>query len=87
MAHRRRGWRAAVLLGMALTLVAAGCADDDDGDDSAATDGGGDTSGTEVSIFGPEVEGEAQGFVDAFAAFEEETGIKINYEGDRSFEE
>ena len=87
MAHRRRGWRAAVLLGMALTLVAAGCADDDDGDTGASTDGGGDTSGTEVSIFGPEVEGEAQGFVDAFAAFEEETGIKINYQGDRSFEE
>lgn len=85
MAHRRRGWRAAALLGMALTLLAAGCADDDD--DEGASGNGGDASGTEVSIFGPEVEGEAQGFVDAFAAFEEETGIKINYQGDRSFEE
>lgn len=85
MRHRRTGWRAAALLTVAL-LVAAGCADDDD-DTDAEAGGGGGGGGKTVTIFGPEVEGEAQGFKDSFAAFEEETGITIEYEGDRSFEE
>src|SRR5690606_35083561 len=29
----------------------------------------------------------AQGFLDSFAAFEEETGVDVVYQGDRSFEE
>ena len=86
MGHRRKGWRATALLGLAFTLVAAGCASDDDGGDEAGGGGGGG-GGQTVTIFGPEVEGEAQGLVDAFADFEEESGITIRYQGDRSFEE
>ena len=37
-----------------------------------------------VTIFGPEVEQEQQGFQDAFAAFTEETGITVEVQGDRS---
>ena len=40
-----------------------------------------------VTIFGPEVEEEQQGFADAFAAFTEETGIAVDIQGDRSAEE
>ncbi len=86
--HRTRRWRALIALALALTLIAAACADDDDGDgeDDAAQDegSGGDRV---VTIFGPEVEQEAQGFLDSFADFEEESGIDVQYQGDRSFEE
>ena len=40
-----------------------------------------------VTIFGPEVEQEQQGFQDAFAAFTEDTGIQVEISGDRSAEE
>jgi alpha-glucoside transport system substrate-binding protein len=82
--HRPR-WRALALM-MALALLAAACANDDDGGESSdgGDDGGGDQT---VTIFGPEVEQEAQGFTDSLADFEEESGITIEYQGDRSFEE
>ncbi|MDP1819715.1 MAG: ABC transporter substrate-binding protein [Acidimicrobiales bacterium] len=75
-------------------MLAASCAgdDDDEGADTEADDGGGtqsegDLAGTTVTIFGPEVEDEAQGFVDSFADFEQETGIDVQYQGDRSVDE
>ncbi len=40
-----------------------------------------------VTIFGPEVEQEQQGFQDSFDAFTEETGITVEVQGDRSAEE
>lgn len=40
-----------------------------------------------VTIFGPEVEEEQQGFQDSFTAFTEETGIAVEIQGDRSAEE
>ncbi|MFP5322409.1 MAG: extracellular solute-binding protein [Acidimicrobiia bacterium] len=40
-----------------------------------------------VTIFGPEVEQEQQGFQQAFDAFTEETGIQVQIQGDRSAEE
>lgn len=88
--HRRRRGPARTLLTLllALTLIGAACADDDDGEESSGGDGGGGGGGDKVvTMAGPEVEVEAQGLVDAFAAFEEETGITIEYSGDRSFEE
>jgi alpha-glucoside transport system substrate-binding protein len=85
--HRTRRTRLLLAVGLALTLVAAGCADDDNGDDASTDTGNGSTEGAVVTIFGPEVEQEAQGFLDSFAPFEEETGIDVQYQGDRSFEE
>jgi alpha-glucoside transport system substrate-binding protein len=89
--HRTRWLRASLALLLPFSLVAAACAGDDDDDDDATpedtVDGGADLAGTTVTIFGPEVEVEAQGFLDSFAAFEEETGIDVQYQGDRSFEE
>ena len=91
---RTRRFRALLALTAPLALLAAACADDDDETSSDATsettedDGGGDEGGDRVvTMFGPEVEGEAQGLLDSFAAFEEETGIDVQYQGDRSFEE
>ena len=40
-----------------------------------------------VTIFGPEVEQEQQGFQQSFDAFTEETGIAVEVQGDRSAEE
>ncbi len=61
-----------------------------DGDDGVATDcpapEAGDADGV-VSIFGPEVEGELQGFRDAMAPFTEATGIEVEIAGDRGFSE
>jgi alpha-glucoside transport system substrate-binding protein len=90
MQHRRRRGPARTLLTLALaiSLLGAACADDDDGGDESSGGGGGGGGGDKVvTMAGPEVEVEAQGLVDAFAAFEEETGITIEYSGDRSFEE
>jgi alpha-glucoside transport system substrate-binding protein len=91
MQHRRRRGPARTLLTLvlALALLGAACADDDDGGDESSGGGGGDGGGGDmvVTMAGPEVEVEAQGLVDSFAAFEEETGITIEYSGDRSFEE
>ena len=89
MARRTRWWRTALCLFLPLTLLASACADDE-GDDETSAEAGGEGGGGDggvVTIFGPEVEGEAQGFIDAFAAFEEETGIDVQYSGDRSFEQ
>jgi alpha-glucoside transport system substrate-binding protein len=87
--HRTRWLRASLALLLPFSLVAACAGDDDDegADTEASDDGGGDLAGTSVTIFGPEVEGEAQGFLDSFASFEEETGIDVQYQGDRSFDE
>jgi alpha-glucoside transport system substrate-binding protein len=75
-----------VLLGLVLPLVAGACASDDNKTD-ASSGGSGGGKGKTVSIFGPEVEGEAQGLKDSFKQFEADTGITIDYRGDRSFEE
>jgi alpha-glucoside transport system substrate-binding protein len=82
---RRTGLVALVL---AVGLIAASCADKDNKDSSSSSGGsGGDLKGKTVTMFGPEVEQEAQGLKDSFKKFEEETGITIKYSGDRSFEQ
>jgi alpha-glucoside transport system substrate-binding protein len=87
MTRQRRRWRAAMAVGLALSLMATACADDDSSND-ASTDAGSDSdlSGKTVTIFGSEVESELQGNQDAFDPFTEETGIKVEVSGDRSFE-
>jgi alpha-glucoside transport system substrate-binding protein len=74
-------------VGLALSLMATACADDDSSN-NASTDAGSDSdlSGKTVTIFGSEVESELQGNQDAFDPFTEETGIKVEVSGDRSFE-
>jgi alpha-glucoside transport system substrate-binding protein len=91
-ASSRWHWLFAVCL--SIVLVAAGCASDDD--DKGG--GGGTTtskpqkiaigagSGKTVTMTGPEVEVEGQALVDAFDAFTQRTGIKIQYQGTRDFE-
>lgn len=83
MPRRRTIWgRAAVSLMLPVALL-AGCAEDDDS--SSSTDA--DLRGKVVTIAGPEVEIEAQGLLDSFKPFEDRTGIDVQYQGDRSFEQ
>lgn len=46
-----------------------------------------DLKGKIVTIFGPEVAAEGEGLLNAFKPFEERTGIDVQYQGDRSFEQ
>ena len=95
---RTKRLRGLLALAVPLALLAGACADDDDDDDTSTDAGSDDTGGDDggddggdgdrvVTIFGPEVEGEAQGLLDSFADFEEETGIDVQVQGDRSFEQ
>jgi alpha-glucoside transport system substrate-binding protein len=82
----RRRRRLSLLVPIAvLSLLAAACAEGDDDDDA----GGGGSGGEEgvVTMFGPEVEAEADSLQTAFDPFTEDTGIEIQYTGDRSAEE
>ena len=91
MTSRNQRWRAllAVVLPLLLVSSLASCAEKDKDDESSTESGGGsgDSSGGEVTLFGPEVDIEAEGLENSFKEFEEETGIDVVYQGDRSFEE
>ena len=76
-----------VALALAVGLIAASCADKNNDSSSSSGSSSGDVKGTTVTMFGPEVEQEAQGLKDSFAKFEKDTGITIKYTGDRSFEQ
>jgi alpha-glucoside transport system substrate-binding protein len=72
--------------------LAAACADDDDDDAATEDDGGGgggaaDLEGKTVTVFGPEVEVEQQSLQNAFDKFTEDTGVEVDVQGDRGFEE
>lgn len=82
----RRRWVHA-LVALALPAMAVACGSDDDSGSSATPPGTGDLTGKVVTIFGPEVEGEAQGLLDSFKTFEDSTGVDVQYQGDRSFEQ
>jgi alpha-glucoside transport system substrate-binding protein len=85
MSQRQR-WKRRLLAGaaaMGLLLVTVGCVEDDGDDESSGESSSG--SGT-VTISGPETGTEAEGFVDSFAPFTEETGIEVEYSGSRDFE-
>lgn len=80
---RARLWLLMALI-MALSIgIAAGCGDDDD--DGGGEGASGDLDGTTVSIFGAYVDEEASRFEASVAAFEDETGIDIQYEGTPDF--
>ena len=61
--------------------MAEDAADDDMADDMADDDMA--LAGTVVEILGPETGAEAEGFLAAFAPFEERTGIDVQYSGTR----
>jgi alpha-glucoside transport system substrate-binding protein len=62
----------------ALVMLAGACVGDDD------DDGGGGDSDT-VTAFGTWVDAEAEAFEASIAPFEEETGIDVQFSGDRDF--
>jgi len=82
--------------GLSLVFAVAACGGDDD--DSASAGGSpttgdcaayeqyGDLSGTEVSVYTGITAPEDQPQIDSYKPFEECTGAKINYEGDKAFE-
>ncbi|UJP10363.1 extracellular solute-binding protein [Microbacterium sp. KUDC0406] len=63
----------------AAALVLTGCAEGDTG-------GSGDSGTKTVKIAGGITGGEAQNLQDSFAQFTKDTGIKVEYTGDKSFE-
>jgi len=83
--RRTRRWTGAAALCISLALFAAACASDKN--KTSSTDTSASLQGKTVTIFGPEVEQEAQGLQDSFKPFETRTGIKVRVSGDRSFEE
>jgi alpha-glucoside transport system substrate-binding protein len=78
-------WRAslAILAPLLLVTSLSACAEDKD----EGSGGGGGDDKREVTLFGPEVDIEAEGLENSFKEFEKETGIDVVYQGDRSFEE
>ena len=74
--------RLAAIAALSAILMAA-CAEDDDGGDAG---GGGGGEGGTVTISGPETGSEADGFTEAFAPFEEDSGLDVVYTGSRDFE-
>jgi alpha-glucoside transport system substrate-binding protein len=98
----RRAMRVAAGAAAVSLILAACSSDDDDEEatgggtettaaETSGQEGGGgaegaDLSGTTVRISGPETGTEADGFEQAFAPFEEETGVTIEYNGSRDFE-
>lgn len=73
-------WKRPLVVAFALALVAAGCSDGDD--NGGAADG----DLTAVTIFGPEVESELEGFATALEPLKDQ-GIEASISGDRSAEE
>lgn len=66
----------------ATAIALAGCAEATPGDGG----GDGDVKGATVRISGGITGGEADDLNEAFAAFEKDTGINVEYTGDKSFE-
>ncbi|WP_402469953.1 ABC transporter substrate-binding protein [Isoptericola aurantiacus] len=100
-ARRRRLAAVATGASLALVLAACGGDDDGGGGDTGDGDGGtgmaedidcaaydefGDLDGTTVSVYTSIVEPEQTQQEDSYAAFEDCTGVTIDYEGSREFE-
>lgn len=97
MAHPRRMRTGAVAFAGIAAIALTACGGSGDTDSSAdGGDGGdvdcsayeqyGDLTGETVSVFTSIVTPEDQPHIDSYKPFEECTGAKVNYEGDRSFE-
>ena len=81
-------------LGLALVLTACSGADSGGGDETAAGSGVdcaeyeayGDLKGKEVDVYAGIVTPEDTAYIDSYKPFEECTGAKVNYVGDKAFE-
>lgn len=79
----RRRVLATVAFASAAALVLAGCAE---GEEGAPPSGGDSLKGETVKISGGITGPEADSLNNSFKAFEEETGIDVQYTGDKGFE-
>jgi alpha-glucoside transport system substrate-binding protein len=80
---KRAGAKAAALLLVPAMFLAA-CGSDDDDNASSGSD---DLKGKVVTVFGPEVDTENASFLAAVKPLEDRTGIDVQYQGDKSFEQ
>lgn len=96
--RKRRGYVAAAAASAGLALVLTGCSGGgDDGGDGGSTDNAtsdcslydsyGDLSGKTVSIYAGITTPEDKPYTDSFKAFEDCTGVKVDYQADKSFEQ
>jgi alpha-glucoside transport system substrate-binding protein len=76
----------AVLVG-AVALVATACGGSSATTAPAGSGGGGDLAGKTVTVGGAFVDVEATNFANAVKPFEDATGVKVVYTGDKSFEQ
>lgn len=79
----RRGFKNVRVLSLAalVCLVATACL----GEDSGGGDAGGGEGGGAIEVFGAFTADEQDLFVESFAAFEEESGIDVTYNGSADF--
>ncbi len=85
--HKRRRQLSAVGIGLTLAMVTSGCLSSDDGGGGGGggTGLGSDDGDQTVTILGAFGGSEQEAFVETLAAFEEESGITIEYTGDQDF--
>jgi alpha-glucoside transport system substrate-binding protein len=76
--------RRVAVLGAAAAIALAACSS---GSTAAPGGSGGSLSGTTVTVGGAFVDVEATNFEDAVKPFEDATGVKVVYSGDKSFEQ
>lgn len=79
-----RNWKVVFLIMVALSVIGCTAKDDDSSMDS--NDPYASVRGTVVTMAGPFTDNDAVKFNESVKAFEEETGIDIQYEGSKEFE-
>lgn len=94
--RKRRGYVAVAAASAGLALALTGCSSGGGGDgdstdnpsaDCSIYDSYGDLSGKTVSIYAGIVAPEDKPYTDSFKAFEDCTGVKVDYQADKSFEQ
>ncbi|WP_456844825.1 ABC transporter substrate-binding protein [Cellulomonas sp. P5_C6] len=96
--RKRRGYVAAAAASAGIALALTACSSGDDGgggggstdsasSDCAIYDSYGDLSGKTVSIYAGITTPEDKPYTDSFKAFEDCTGVKVDYQADKSFEQ
>ncbi|MET0789504.1 MAG: ABC transporter substrate-binding protein [Cellulomonas sp.] len=94
--RKRRGYVAAAAASAGLALALTGCSSGGGGDgdstdnpsaDCSIYDSYGDLSGKTVSIYAGITTPEDKPYTDSFKAFEDCTGVKVDYQADKSFEQ